>query len=191
MRREVLLLGLALVLWCQEAAAQLPPGQGSQMEAKLESLGNLVLFGAAGLLLLGVLGLFGVVSGTRNAGRRMIADGTGRGGRQLWIAYVLWALAGTLGIHRIYLGFMGSGFAMMGFGFGLVGLALAGWAQLLSGLVSLNAELMLTGGIVTPLLAICGALYMGLWWLLDAALIPGMVAGANAIEALGDVEDAL
>lgn len=77
--------------------------------------------------------------------------------KSIVVAYVLWFFLGYVGAHRFYLGRPLSGFIM---------LALSG-ALLLITLVSF--------GVLSFLWAI-----MGLWWLIDALLIPGMIAGRNS-----------
>lgn len=76
--------------------------------------------------------------------------------KSVLVAYVLWFFLGYVGAHRFYLGKPVSGLLM---------LALSGVVLVLT-LVSL--------GFLGFLWAI-----VGLWWLIDALLIPGMVAGRN------------
>lgn len=71
-------------------------------------------------------------------------------------AYVLWFFLGYVGAHRFYLGRPVSGVVM---------LALSGLTLLLT-LVSFG------------LLGFMWAV-VGLWWLIDALLVPGMVASSN------------
>ncbi|MDB5615558.1 MAG: hypothetical protein JWQ22_3211 [Devosia sp.] len=73
------------------------------------------------------------------------------------VAYVLWFFLGYVGAHRFYLGRPLSGLIM---------LALS-TATLLLTLVSF--------GVLGFLWAI-----VGLWWLVDALLIPGMLSGSNS-----------
>lgn len=77
--------------------------------------------------------------------------------KSLVVAYVLWALLGYVGAHRFYLGRPLSGFLM---------LALSGVVLLIS-LVSFG---------------VLGFLWfvVGLWWLIDALLIPGIAARRNS-----------
>ncbi len=75
-------------------------------------------------------------------------------GKNMVVAYLLWFLMGTFGIHRFYLGKIGSGI------FQLVLLAV-GWITLP----------ILFG--VIPLLA------LGFWWLLDAYFVYKYVTEAN------------
>ncbi len=85
------------------------------------------------------------------------------------LAYVLWFFLGFLGIHRLYLGRIGSDVTML-------------ILTLLAGFISL-----------IPLLGwmVAGFLFpaVGVWWIVDAFLIPGIargatpVAGAQATEA--------
>ena len=71
-------------------------------------------------------------------------------------AYILWFFLGYVGAHRFYLGRPFSGFVM---------LALSALTLLLT-VVSFG---------------VLGFLWfvVGLWWLLDALLIPSMAAGSN------------
>lgn len=75
--------------------------------------------------------------------------------RSALIAYLLWFFFGMFGAHRFYLGRWVSGLLMLVL-FG-VGSALA---------------FILVGYIPLAL--------VGLWWLIDALLIPGMIASDNA-----------
>lgn len=77
--------------------------------------------------------------------------------KSLLVAYVLWAFLGYVGAHRFYLGRPLSGLIM---------LALSTIILVLS-LVSF--------GFLSFLWFI-----VALWWLVDALLIPGIVAGRNA-----------
>lgn len=72
------------------------------------------------------------------------------------VAYLLWFFLGMFGAHRFYLGRWLSGLVMLGL-FGL-GSALA---------------FILVGYIPLAL--------VGLWWVLDALLIPGMIATDRAV----------
>lgn len=77
------------------------------------------------------------------------------GRRSLVIAYLLWFFLGYFGVHRFYLGRVGSGIVM-----------------LLISLVSIPLAWILIGYLGFGLIF--------LWWLLDALLIPGMVTRYNA-----------
>lgn len=77
--------------------------------------------------------------------------------KSLLVAYLLWFFLGYVGAHRFYLGRPLSGFIMFAF---------SGVVLLLS-LVSFG------------LLGFLWAL-VGLWWLIDALLIPGIAAGRNS-----------
>lgn len=70
------------------------------------------------------------------------------------LAYVLWLLLGGFGIHRFYLRRFGSGTLMLI-------LTVVGYAT--------------TGFLIGFAMLIA----VGLWWLLDALLIPGLVRQAN------------
>lgn len=76
--------------------------------------------------------------------------------KSLIVAYVLWFFLGYVGAHRFYLGRPVSGLMM---------LALSAVVFILT-LVSFG---------------VLGFLWflVGLWWLIDALLIPGIVAGRN------------
>jgi TM2 domain-containing membrane protein YozV len=76
--------------------------------------------------------------------------------KSLVVAYVLWFFLGYIGAHRFYLGRPFSGLIML----------------LLSG-----ATLLLT----FLSFGILGFMWfvVGLWWLIDILLIPGMAAGSN------------
>ena len=65
------------------------------------------------------------------------------------LAYILWFFLGLFGLHRMYLGRVGSGIAM---------LVLHG----ISWLTYLHPD------------RLCRLRHPGLWWLIDALLIPGM-----------------
>jgi TM2 domain-containing membrane protein YozV len=65
------------------------------------------------------------------------------------LAYALWFFLGFFGVHRMYLGRVGSGIAMLV----LHGLSWLTWWILIGWL---------------------GFGILGLWWLIDALLIPGM-----------------
>jgi TM2 domain-containing membrane protein YozV len=73
------------------------------------------------------------------------------------VAYVLWFFLGYVGAHRFYLGRPLSAFVM---------LALSGITLVLS---------LLSFGFLAFLWAV-----VGLWWLIDALLIPGIVASRNS-----------
>lgn len=70
------------------------------------------------------------------------------------VAYLLWWFVGWLGIHRFYLGEIGSGILM-----------------LLLFVISLVLTLILIGYV--------GLAIWWLWWVVDAFLIPGMVTSYN------------
>ena len=70
------------------------------------------------------------------------------------VAYLLWFFLGYLGVHRFYLGRTGSGIAM-----------------LLISVVSVPLCLIAIG--------FAGLLVIGIWWLIDALLIPGMTRDYN------------
>ncbi|WP_374763839.1 TM2 domain-containing protein [Yunchengibacter salinarum] len=75
--------------------------------------------------------------------------------KSVLVAYLLWFFLGGFGVHRFYLGATFSGFVM---------LAVAG--------VSFLTMIILIGHL--------GMLFIGLWWLVDALLIPGLTQRYNA-----------
>ena len=70
------------------------------------------------------------------------------------IAYLLWFFLGLFGVHRLYLGRVGSGIGM---------LVLHGISWVLAWV----------------LIGYLGFVVLGLWWLVDALLIPGMTRSYN------------
>jgi len=70
------------------------------------------------------------------------------------IAYLLWWFLGYFGAHRFYLGHTGSAIAM-----------------LIITLISLAGTLILIGFV--------GLIAIGIWWLVDAFLIPGIIRDHN------------
>lgn len=74
--------------------------------------------------------------------------------KSVLVAYLLWFFLGGLGAHRFYLGRMGSAVGM---------------------LVLFLASIVLSIVVVGAL----GFVVLGLWWLVDAALIPGMASRHN------------
>lgn len=76
--------------------------------------------------------------------------------KSLIAAYVLWFFLGYIGAHRFYLGRPLSGFIM---------LALSALTLLLT---------VVSFGVLGFLWAI-----VGLWWLVDALLVPGMISSSN------------
>lgn len=76
------------------------------------------------------------------------------GRRSAGLAYVLWFFLGWFGLHRFYLGRVGSGAA-----------------QLVLTAVSTVLTFVLVG--------YAGLAVAGIWWLVDALLIPGMADDYN------------
>ncbi len=77
--------------------------------------------------------------------------------KSLLVAYLLWAFLGYVGAHRFYLGRPVSGLIML----------------MLSGVVLMLT--LISFGLLSFLWAV-----VGLWWLIDALLIPGIAAGSNS-----------
>jgi TM2 domain-containing membrane protein YozV len=74
--------------------------------------------------------------------------------KSVGVAYLLWFFLGFLGVHRFYLGKVGTGVVILI-------LTILGWALSLVGV-----------GIV--LLGV-----VGIWWIVDAFLIPGIARSKN------------
>lgn len=74
--------------------------------------------------------------------------------KSLAVAYLLWWFLGTFGAHRFYMGRMGSATAM-----------------LVVTVVSIPTVIVLVGFV--------GLVVVGVWWLVDAFLIPGIVRDFN------------
>lgn len=74
--------------------------------------------------------------------------------RSALLAYLLWFFLGLFGVHRMYLGRWGSGLAMLA----LHGISWLTW---------------------WILLGMVGFAILGLWWLIDALLIPGITRSYN------------
>ncbi len=70
--------------------------------------------------------------------------------KSIGFAYVLWAFLGGFGVHRMYVGRVGSGFGQL--------------ALLIVSIVTLK----LFVGLV-------GLIALSIWWIADAFLIPGMI----------------
>lgn len=70
------------------------------------------------------------------------------------VAYLLWWFLGVFGAHRFYLGFTGSAVTML-------------------------VLFIVSSVLVIIAIGLLGLLVIGVWWLVDAFLIPGMVTQAN------------
>lgn len=82
--------------------------------------------------------------------------------RSALIAYLLWFFLGSFGVHRFYLGRVGSGLVML-------------------------AIFCLSWVMTLLLIGYLGLAFIALWWVVDAFLIPGMTAAYNlrVIERIG------
>ena len=74
--------------------------------------------------------------------------------KSVLLAYLIWFFLGMFGLHRLYLGKITSGLVMLVF-------SLLSWALTL------------------VLIGYLGLVVVGLWWLIDALLIPGITRDAN------------
>jgi TM2 domain-containing membrane protein YozV len=93
--------------------------------------------------------------GASSAKFRCVAyDAIRCGKKSTGLAYVLWFFLGGLGVHRFYLGQTGSGVAM-------AIISIASWLTVVLGI-----------GLV-------GLAVIGIWWLVDAFLIPGIATRVN------------
>ena len=88
----------------------------------------------------------------RNAARSQMMFDASR--KSLLVAYLLWFFLGTFGIHRFYLNRTGSGIAQLA-------LTLSAYAL----------TLVLVGFLIF--------IPVGIWWLVDAVLIPGITERRN------------
>jgi len=70
------------------------------------------------------------------------------------VAYLLWFFVGFIGVHRFYLGATGSGIAMM-------------------------VIFLLSIPLVLVAVGFLGFLVLGIWWLVDGLLIPGLAEKHN------------
>lgn len=70
--------------------------------------------------------------------------------RSVGLAYLLWAFLGGFGVHRMYVGRVGSGFGQL--------------ALLIVSFVALFVYI-----------GIIGFIALSIWWIADAFLIPGMI----------------
>lgn len=76
--------------------------------------------------------------------------------KSLLVAYVLWFFLGYVGVHRFYLGKVVSGLVML----------------------ALSAIILVLTFVSFGFLSFLWVI-VGLWWLIDALLIPGIAAGRN------------
>jgi TM2 domain-containing membrane protein YozV len=74
--------------------------------------------------------------------------------KSIVVAYLLWFFLGTFGVHRFYLGRIGSGVAM-------AVISVLSWIT------------------VVVAIGFVGLALIGIWWLVDALLIPGITERAN------------
>lgn len=74
------------------------------------------------------------------------------------VAYLLWLILGGIGAHRFYAGNMGTGWAY-------VALQVVGWITAAAGF------------------GLLCFIAIGVWWVIDAFLIPGMIRTRNLLLA--------
>jgi TM2 domain-containing membrane protein YozV len=103
--------------------------------------------------------------------------------RSIIAAYVLWFFAGTIGLHRIYLGYRRSGLAMLALGAG-------GWLVVLvtswldarvtgSSLNSTVATVLLAPNTLVKWIGDIALWIVGVWWMVDAVWTYVMVRRRN------------
>ncbi|NKB48812.1 MAG: NINE protein [Alphaproteobacteria bacterium] len=78
------------------------------------------------------------------------------GNKSTLLAYILWFFLGGFGVHRFYLGRMGTGAAMLA-------ITIVSWILTL------------------VVIGAFGFIVIGIWWIVDAFLIPGMVRDKNGV----------
>lgn len=93
-------------------------------------------------------------------------------GRSIIAAYALWFFAGTIGLHRIYLGYKRSGLAMFALGAGgwLIVLV-TGWLDARVTGSSLNtavATVLLAPNTLVQWIGDAALWIVGIWWMIDA-----------------------
>ena len=95
-----------------------------------------------------------VATGISNDAKALMAFEAGK--KSMGITYVLWLLLGGLGVHRFYMGKIGSGVAILV-------INILGWLTIIAGIGFL-------------FLAI-----VGVWLIVDAFLIPGWIRTHNTM----------
>jgi TM2 domain-containing membrane protein YozV len=81
--------------------------------------------------------------------------------KSMTVAYVLWFFLGSFGAHRFYMGRNGSGFGMLGLCLGSMLLTLV-------------------------LIGVVGFLALGVWWVVDAFLIPKWMSEVEVASTTAD-----
>jgi TM2 domain-containing membrane protein YozV len=103
--------------------------------------------------------------------------------RSIIAAYILWFFTGTIGLHRIYLGYRRTGLAMLALGAG-------GWLVVLvtswldaqvtgSALNSTIARVLLAPNTLVQWIGDLALWIVGIWWLVDAVWTYVMVRRRN------------
>jgi TM2 domain-containing membrane protein YozV len=89
---------------------------------------------------------------------RLPGDGSAK---SIGFAYLLWAFLGGFGVHRMYVGRLGSGFGQL--------------ALLIGSVVTLKV-----------VVGVIGLIVLSIWWIADAFLIPGMIRAYDEKLAIRD-----
>ncbi len=94
--------------------------------------------------------------------------------RSTGITYLLWFFLGFLGVHRFYLRHTGSAIAMLCLGVAAVLLTVVG-----GGVAAAGTEGAAGAGGMLAILGFVAYGIVGVWWIVDAFLIPGMTRTYN------------
>lgn len=169
-----------------------PISKGEQdLRAGVDKVTRVLTLGGVGSLALLISGIIGIITRTRSAARGFRQQGgpgarAGARRKELWLAYLLLTLVGTLGVHRIYLGYVTSGIAQGG-------LLIVAWLTMLSSyglffslFVSGSVAVSLGGAIAAFALSLGLAFTAILWWVMDFFMLPMMTVASNAVGGVVD-----